>query len=846
MWKVGDRITHRFNPELGPGRVSEICGRFVEVEFPESGQVLRIATASDALLPLVLKAGQQVRHGESGERLSIEEVLPDGRCVLADGRTVNPELLWPVHAGASPFERLAQGDIGRLGDYENRLSGLQLAALREADGLGSFLGGRIRIFPHQIYVAERATGTDPVRWLLADEVGLGKTVEACLILNRLIRSGRVQRVLVVAPETLTVQWLGELWRKYHQVFVLLDDKRIADVAKDYGEDFNPFDAYSLVVTSLELLVEQPRLAEQAVQAGIDLTIVDEAHHLRRAPGHPGNAAYRAVAPLAAQGRHMLLLTATPLEDDAQGFLRLVQLLRPEFFPEGEDLTAQLARGVPLPACTSVTRRVDIGGFPPRMPRAVDLPVESLTAFRDLEAALRQIGVSNPVQRDAKREKIARAFSSGAALISALSEQEGTLRRLAKRSDREDPRLRWLAEQAPVWRERGEKTLVFVARRESLELLRREMSERAQVKTGVFHEDLSAARRDIEVAQFRLPEGPSMLISTECGGEGRNFEFCHRLVLFDLPWSPTTVEQRIGRLDRIGRSIPVEVIYFRRPEGIGAAVAGLYEAIGLMKQPLGGLQRELRHIEDAVSEIALGQEGVIAPSILDEVVAEAREAHARVQDAAYQELHREPYLRDMAEGILARIPEGLEALIEEVVLGSADCLSLWKTSQPSRNTWSFELGRDATVESMPGIPEGFSFIGTFDREAAVANEMIDFFASGHPFVESILMELEDSPRGRTALLHVEAGDEVGFGLLAVYRGREGLEALAVDMQGRSRPDLAELLTHRPLKTRRIDAAAWTERPEWARTVQALAAHLERDVVPEAAAAFMIGPYRRGAR
>src|SRR5207247_8309314 len=131
---------------------------------------------------------------------------------------------------------------------------LHLKSLREEGGLGSFLGGRIRIFPHQLYVAERACASDPVRWLLADEVGLGKTVEACLILNRLARTGRAERILIVAPAALTVQWLGELYRKFHQVFVLLDEKRLQDVERDFGAGFNPFDAHSRAILSLESLV----------------------------------------------------------------------------------------------------------------------------------------------------------------------------------------------------------------------------------------------------------------------------------------------------------------------------------------------------------------------------------------------------------------------------------------------------------------------------------------------------------------------------------------------------------------------------------------------------------------
>src|ERR1019366_2781053 len=109
--------------------------------------------------------------------------------------------------------------------------------------LGSFLGGRIALYPHQLDVAERATASDPARWLLADEGGLGKTIAACLILSRLLLTDRADRALIVAPATLTVQWLGELYRKFHQTFVLLDRKRREDVVKEHGEGFNPFEAH---------------------------------------------------------------------------------------------------------------------------------------------------------------------------------------------------------------------------------------------------------------------------------------------------------------------------------------------------------------------------------------------------------------------------------------------------------------------------------------------------------------------------------------------------------------------------------------------------------------------------
>ena len=281
-WDVGDRLVHRHNPLLGPGRVASVEGRTVVVEFPRAAAVLRLASDEPALQRLDLPPGRRVRIASTGEEARVDAQLEGARVRLADGREVAADELWPIDAARDLVERLALGDFDPIEDFANRFDALHLLELREARGLGSFLGGRIRLFPHQLHAAERATASDPVRWLLADEVGLGKTVEACLILSRLLRTERAERCLVVAPETLTVQWLGELWRKYHQVFVLLDDARLADVTRDYGPGFNPFDVHRRAVIAIETLIAHPRLTEQAVLAGIDLLVVDEAHRLRNA------------------------------------------------------------------------------------------------------------------------------------------------------------------------------------------------------------------------------------------------------------------------------------------------------------------------------------------------------------------------------------------------------------------------------------------------------------------------------------------------------------------------------------------------------------------------------------
>ena len=839
-WKRGDYLTHRFNPELGIGRVTALEARALLVEFPRSATTLRLAANTDALIAVDLSPGRPVRITETREETTIVARLPDGTLRLANGSTASSHALWPLELEGALLERLALGDLDDVEDFVTRLDILHLLTLREADGLGSFLGGRVRLFPHQLHVAERASATDPVRWLLADEVGLGKTIEAALILNRLVHAGKIDRCLVVAPDALTVQWLGELWRKYHQVLTLLDAQRLADVARDFGPEFNPFEVHRRAVIALEMLTERPHLTDQAVRAGIDLLVVDEAQRLRRPPGHPGDPAWRAIAPIAGLGRHVLLLSATPLEDDAHGFFRLLQLLRPEEFPEDVSFESRLARGTPLPPCTSSTRRADIGGLPPRVgnPIAIDHP--SKWQLREaVEAAVRGMPAQHPIARRQKIDCVRRALASGASLATALEPDDRALRQQAEAMDVSDPRLEWLLSQAPRWRDAREKTLVFVAHRETLEMLRTTLSHRAQLATGVFHEDLSPAQRDTEVARFREPEGPSLLVSTESGGEGRNFEFCHRLVLFDLPWKPSVVEQRIGRLDRIGRRIPVEIVYFRPPTGIGSDVVRLFETLGLFREPLAGLEPQLAHVEGALEEIALDPSASLSAERFEELVSEAHAARTRIREAAYQQLHRDPYRSDMAAGILARVPAELDALNEEVVLTASIGMGFTIDRPRGHRIFAIELGSGALVDGLPGVPGGASFVGSFDREEAVEKETIDFFASGHPLVEGIFAHYEESALGRVARFELEIGRECGEGLVAIYKDGPVFEVVAIDSSGQIRPDWAAAIRQRPLRAHPVTNEA-DESVDWAGMVRRLGTQLDVARRPHALAAIAVRP------
>lgn len=768
--QLGDKVVHTHNSSLGPGIVEAITPTRLRVHFPRSGETLEFSRISHPFMPFV----------------GTPEMDPSR---------------WFEHESTLAFDRLARLEVDSHAAFRNRLDALELLEIREAGGLGSFLGGRIEIFPHQFHVAECATRSDPVRWLLADEVGLGKTVEACLITNHLLRTHRVERVLIVAPRTLVVQWLGELWRKFHQVFVLIDDERRRDVQKEMGPELNPFDAFPRGIVALEDLVEKPDVVKKAREADLDLLVVDEAHRLRRDPGSAGSATYRALAPLTERAEHVLLLTATPLEADVFGFRRLLELLHPAAGIHDDEFEAHLRAGDPLPPCTSATRRVDIGGLPPRVAKPIDLVVPE--SRRDKERELRNSPATNAAQIAERTRRFERF----------LLEPEGP----------EDFRITWLAQAAKRWLKQNEKTLIFVHRREALTLLKTELEFHTSRRVAVFHEDLSPEARDLEVARFADSEGPGLLIATESGGEGRNFQFAKRLVLFDLPWEPAVVEQRIGRLDRIDRREPVRIVYFRPDFGFGAEVAALLERLGVFQEPLGALDRELGGVADAVRRTASDPSATLD---IDGITERARGALEQVHHSVYHDLHRNPYRMSHREPILARIPRDLEKRTMRVVLEACRQYGFTMENKGPEDEWYLEFGGEATVETLHGVPQGTRSWGTFSREVAVRRETLDFFAGGHPLVEAVLSEVVDGTRGQVALLECPRLREnnPAFAVLMISRESGQLHMQAFDERGTLRPDIVEHLRRTLPKTTPIAPAHW-EVSGWKEWVSNLVAQVD---------------------
>jgi ATP-dependent helicase HepA len=273
------------------------------------------------------------------------------------------------------------------------------------------------------------------------------------------------------------------------------------------------------------------------------------------------------------------------------------------------------------------------------------------------------------------------------------------------------------------------------------------------------------------------------------------------------------------------------------------VVRLFEALGLFREPLAGLEPQLAHVEGALEATGLEPAASLTGERFDALVSEAQGARTRVREAAYQQLHRDPYRPAMRDSILARVPPDLDTLNEAVAVAACQRLGFHVERQRGRRAFSIEFGNEAVVDSLPGVPGGSSFLGTFDREEAVENEALDFFASGHPLVEGLLANLEESRRGRVAVLHVASGGENGLGLLAIYKDGPTFEAVVVDGAGRPRPDWAAPFRDRSLRTRRVAPERLHElvhAPDWASTVRRLGSFLDPTRRPVALAAVFVGP------
>jgi len=403
------------------------------------------------------------------------------------------------------------------------------------------------------------------RALLADEVGLGKTIEALMVLREYELRGMAKRVLVIAPPALVRHWAGELSEKAGIATRTTEDARLREDAQGFWQ------GPGVVVASLAL-ARSARFAPLVQAMPWDLVVVDEAHHVK----NRATAGWRLVDGL--RSRFLLLLTATPVETDLEEIYNLVTLLKPgqlttpaEFrrqFVDPADPSAprdaERLRRLLADVMVRNTRAQSGLALPPRYVSTV--AVEPAEGERELYDAI--VELLRAHVHDARSRMVASTLLLEA--CSSPSAVRGTLSRIGE-SDKHTPALRDGAAQlarlaakvddsrklealADIVRE-SDRVLVFTRFRDTLESIVAGLRRRG-FEPSVFHGGMRADERHAAIERFRA--GARVLVATDVGGEGQNLQFCQTLVNFDLPWNPMLIEQRIGRLHRMGQTGEVRV------------------------------------------------------------------------------------------------------------------------------------------------------------------------------------------------------------------------------------------------------------------------------------------------
>jgi ATP-dependent helicase HepA len=808
---LGQRWMSESEPELGLGSVRTVTPRTVTIVFGASDETREYARDGAPLQRVRFRAGDRIKS-QADVFLVVQLVTErDGLLYYhGDGQGLCETELNDAISFDQSEERLLAGHFDPTEVFDLRVTALEHQHRRRKSRVCGFLGGRIDLIGHQLYIASEVAGRLVPRVLLADEFGLGKTIEACLILHRLILTGRVRRVLILVPESLVHQWFVELWRRFNLWFHIFDEAR-CEAIEAASPEANPFLDDQLVLSSIGLLTGQERRFQQALAAGWDMLVVDEAHHLGWSP-EAVSPEYAAVEALGRTTPGLLLLTATPEQFGLAGHFARLRLLDPDRFYDLDDFVreaqsyADVARvadrllaGYTLtPDDAAALARIlaeteaDVRSRLEKLSRGdggaraelrdalLDRHGTGRVMFRNTRATVtgfprRTVHLCSlraPVGRAGGWEALAAEFAadtSFAAETACQPEIEGAVPRVHPDFS-QDGRIDWLAN---LLQELDPQKVLLICRTPSkAAAIDAALRQRLNLKQAVFHEGLSLVQRDRSAAWFAERDGARILLCSEIGSEGRNFQFAHHLVLFDLPLDPELLEQRIGRLDRIGQTSDIQVHVPFVGGGPPEVLARWHhEGLNAFAENVRG-GRELREqFGTRVRDLAESYHGSEKTSRagLPQLIAETQIARQELTERLARGRDRLLELNSWRPEASGRMAREIRATDEDRTLDDF-MMSIFEhffIQVEEIGPRTYQLGSAGLfAECLPGLPaEGLTV--TCDRQRALAREDMQFLTWDHPLATGALDLLLGSRQGNSSFANWSDGQAPGLFLEAIH-------------------------------------------------------------------------------
>ncbi|MDG0797211.1 RNA polymerase-associated protein RapA [Pectobacterium punjabense] len=781
---LGQRWISDTESELGLGTVVAVDTRMITLLFPASGEN-RLYSRSDAPITRVMFNPGDTVTSHEGWQLKVDDVREEKGLLVYCGQRLDDETqaeLREVFLDSKltfnkPQDRLFAGQIDRMDRFALRYRARKHQNEQALQQWGGLRGMRASLIPHQLHIAHEVGQRHAPRVLLADEVGLGKTIEAGMIIHQQLLAGRASRVLIIVPETLQHQWLVEMLRRFNLLFSLFDDERYAEAKLDSS---NPFETEQLVICSLGFVQRNAQRFAQLVNADWDLLVVDEAHHLVWSEESP-SAEYQAIETLARSTPAVLLLTATPEQLGQQSHFARLRLLDPNRFHDYQEFVAEQQQYRPVADAVTLllagekaqttelnalsdllgeqdiepllkainsdsddnqkarqelitmlmdrhgTSRVlfrntrqGVKGFPQRILHQIRLPLPA-----QYQTAIKVSGIMNA---NKPLETRARDMLYPEQIYQQLEGDDATWWNF-------DPRVEWLLNYLTA--NRDEKVLVICAQAATALQLEQVLRTREAIRAAVFHEGLSILERDRAAAYFASEEeGAQVLICSEIGSEGRNFQFASHLVMFDLPFNPDLLEQRIGRLDRIGQAKEIQVLVpYLENTAQAMLVRWYHEGLDAFEHtcPTGRTIYDAHHTQLIERLTTVGeQQG------LDEFIHTCRQQHDSLKQQLEQGRDR---LLEMHSNGGEQAQLLAQAIAEQdndvnLVTFALNLFDIVGINQEDRsdNLIILTPSDHMLVPDFPGLPQDGCTI-TFDRDQALSREDAQFISWEHPLIRN---------------------------------------------------------------------------------------------------------------
>jgi ATP-dependent helicase HepA len=796
-FSIGQRWISNTESQLGLGIITDLSGRQVSISFPAAEEERIYSIDNAPLSRIIYKEGEEITTSQQ-QKIRLTHIEERQGLFFYTGVDDAGEEIQLSEVGLNcfitlntPQQRLLSGLLDKLNSYRLRIDTLSHASRIQQSKVRGLLGSRTSHLNHQVYIANEVAQRYAPRVLLADEVGLGKTIEAGMILHHQLLTGRARRVLIVVPQTLIHQWLVEMIRRFNLHFSIIDENRYETVNDSYGEDdydlddeadldaeeatpntANPFATENLILCSLDFLMEYDEAREHAIASGWDLLVVDEAHHLHWSEAEK-SPEYECIEALSAQSKGVLLLTATPEQAGiASHFARLrlldpsrfydfavfkkeeenynkINLLVQELLAQGEDTRVAKLEPKLKQQLSDYLGEASSATIAEAIKNLLDRHGTGRILFRNTRAAIQ--GFPKRCMHSYPLECPELYETTMGSLITGNLHPESGFNNKDLWLDK-DPRVTWLANK--INELFPQKVLVICAKAKTALALEHHLKLKASIRSTAFHEGLTIIERDRAAAYFAEQEnGAQVLICSEIGSEGRNFQFAHHLVLFDLPLNPDLLEQRIGRLDRIGQQHDIQIhvpylvntaqeILFRwYHEGFDLFTKSCSVGFTLYEEFEHDLLPLLRHSTvDKSDDLA-------------QLIAKTQIRVAEINQALHDGRDR------LLEMNSCNVPQA-QALIADIE-AEENCLDLENYMAQIFHEYGIdhEFHSEATevlhptehmkTSHFPGLKEDGATV-TYSRLKALLREDMEFLSWEHPMVTESMEMILDSEMGNAAL------------------------------------------------------------------------------------------------